>query len=105
MLQKKYEIIWQQRALSDLNTFINYIAEDNPFRAESFLEQIRDRVTLLSYQPKMGRLSPIPGTRQLVVHQNYIVYYRFHQETVRITRIKHAAQQPLLQSRSMPFTL
>lgn len=36
MLQKKYEVIWQQTALTDFYHLIDYIAEDNPYRAESF---------------------------------------------------------------------
>jgi toxin ParE1/3/4 len=92
MSQQKYDIIWQPRALSDLYTIIDYIAEDNPYRAESFLEEIRDQVQLLRGHPKMGRVGQVAGVRELVVHQNYIVYYRFSEGVVQIIRVKHAAQ-------------
>jgi plasmid stabilization system protein ParE len=37
----------------------------------------------------------LPGIRELVVHPNYIVFYRVLAEgcTVQILRVKHAAQQ------------
>jgi plasmid stabilization system protein ParE len=93
-----YRIVWRHKAEDDLNGIIDYIAQDNPARAESFGQRLRDKTLPLARYPLMGR-SGRPGlpafVRELVAHRNYIVFYRVLDEarTVEILRIKHAAQQ------------
>lgn len=85
-------------AETDLNNIIDYIAKDNPARAETFGQELRDKTLPLAQHPKLGRTGR-PGlpafVRELVVHPNYIVFYRVLGEfgTVEILRVKHAAQK------------
>ena len=85
-------------AEADLDNIIDYIAQDNPTRAETFGQELRDKTLPLAQHPKMGRTGR-PGlpafVRELVAHRNYIVFYRVLDETptVEILRVKHAAQQ------------
>ena len=85
-------------AEADLDNIIDYIAQDNPTRAETFGQELRDKTLPLAQHPKMGRTGR-PGlpafVRELVAHRNYIVFYRVWDETrtVEILRVKHAAQQ------------
>lgn len=91
-------IVWRPLAEADLDDIIDYIAQDNPARAEAFGQELRDKTSSLARHPKMGRTGR-PGlpafVRELVVHRNYIVLYRVLDEagTVEILRVKHAAQQ------------
>ena len=41
----------------------------------------------------MGRVGRIKGTRELVAHPNYLLFYRIKHNRVEILRVKHAAQQ------------
>ena len=42
--------------------------------------------------PAMGRPGRVPGTRELVVHENYVVPYRVKDDVVQIIRIQHVAR-------------
>lgn len=85
-------------ARNDLRTIVQYIGKDNPTRANSFGKELRDKTKPLAQHPELGRQGR-PGLpdylRELVVHPNYIVFYRVLAEsrTVQILRVKHAAQQ------------
>lgn len=96
--QTPYRIVWRPMAEADLDNIIDYIAQDNPTRAEAFGQELRDKTLPLAQHPKMGRTGR-PGlpafVRELVTHRNYIVFYRVLDDagTVEILRVKHAAQQ------------
>ena len=85
-------------AREDLHAIVRYVAKDNPARAKSFGKDLRNKTKALVQQPKPGRAGR-PGlpeyVRELVVHPNYIVFYRVLAEAgiVQILRMKHAAQQ------------
>lgn len=82
-------------AREDLRAIVQYIGKDNPARAKSFGKALRDNIRPLAQYPQLGRHGRLPGIRELVVHPNYIVFYRVPAEcrTVQILRVKHAAQQ------------
>jgi toxin ParE1/3/4 len=93
-----YRIVWRPIAEADLDSIIDYIAQDNPTKAEAFGQELRDKTLPLAQHPKLGRTGR-PGLpaflRELVAHRNYIVFYRVLDEarTVEILRVKQAAQQ------------
>jgi toxin ParE1/3/4 len=87
-----YEIQWTARALKNLDAIGSYIAQDNPPRAQSFVQELLDKAALLRNFPAMGRPGRLPGTRELVVHKNYILPYRVKNNVVQILRVQHAAQ-------------
>ncbi|WP_313517846.1 type II toxin-antitoxin system RelE/ParE family toxin [Brevundimonas sp.] len=43
--------------------------------------------------PGLGRVGRVPGTRELVAHQNYVLVYDVVDDQVRILRVLHAARQ------------
>jgi addiction module RelE/StbE family toxin len=93
-----YRIAWRPMAEVDLAGIIDYIGRDNPARAEAFGREIRDKTLALAQSPEMGRTGRpgIPAcVRELVVHRNYIIFYRVIEQTttVELLRVKHAAQQ------------
>jgi toxin ParE1/3/4 len=45
----------------------------------------------------LGRAGRIQGTREFVVHQNYVLVYDIAGDDVRILRVLHTARQWLLQ--------
>lgn len=98
MTVKPYRIDWRPMARQDLRGIVRYIGKDNPTRAKSFGKELRDKTKPLAQHPELGRKGR-PGLpewlRELVVHRNYIIFYRVLDEssTVEILRVKHAAQQ------------
>lgn len=93
-----YCIVWRPIAEADLGNIVDYIAEDNPIRAEEFGQELRAKVLPLAQHPKLGRTGR-PGLpaylRELVVHRSYIIFYRVldGSRAVEILRVKHVAQQ------------
>ncbi|TAM88962.1 MAG: type II toxin-antitoxin system RelE/ParE family toxin [Candidimonas sp.] len=93
-----YRVVWRPVAEADLDSIVDYIAADNPIRAEKFGQELRTKALPLAQHPRLGRTGR-PGLpsylRELVVHRNYIVFYRVLDEAraVEIVRVKHAARQ------------
>ncbi len=83
---------WTRKALENLDQIGAYIAQDNPARASSFVREIKEKTELLVAFPALGRPGRVPGTRELVVHENYVVPYRVKGDTVQIIRVQHVAR-------------
>ena len=98
MTSKGYCIEWRPKAQEDLRAIVRFIGKDNPTRAKSFGQDIRDKTKPLAEHHELGRTGR-PGlpadVRELVAHPNYLIFYRVLAEarTVQILRVKHAAQQ------------
>jgi addiction module RelE/StbE family toxin len=84
---------WTKTALRSVDEIAGYIAKDNPKRATSFVVELQEAVTKLQVHPGMGRAGRVPGTRELVLHKNYIAIYRVRGDGVEILRLHHAARK------------
>jgi addiction module RelE/StbE family toxin len=85
-------IKWTKTALASVDEIAGFIAKDNPTRATSFVFELQVAVTKLQAHPGMGRPGRVPGTRELVLHKNYIAIYRVHSDDVEILRLHHVAR-------------
>ncbi len=85
-------IKWTRAALASVDDIAGFIAKDNPARATSFVLELQAAVTKLQAHPGMGRAGRVPGTRELVLHKNYIAIYRVRGDDVEILRLHHAAR-------------
>ena len=85
-------IKWTRAALASVDDIAGFIAKDNPNRATSFVLELQAAVTKLQAHPGMGRAGRVPGTRELVLHKNYIAIYRVRGDDVEILRLHHAAR-------------
>ena len=83
---------WTKTALRSIDEIGGHIAQDNPARAASFIRELRDSTGKLETFPGMGRAGRVHGTRELVIHQNYIAIYRVKNEVVEILRSHHVAR-------------
>lgn len=98
MTAKSCHVEWRPMAQEDLRAIMRHIGKDNPAPAKRFGLELRDKTKSLAQYPELGRQGR-PGLpdwlRELVVHPNYIVFYRVLtvERTVQILRVKHAAQQ------------
>lgn len=84
---------WTRTALHSVDEIADFIARDNPRRATSFVLELKDAVNKLQVHPGMGRAGRVPGTRELVLHKNYIAIYRVRGDDVEILRLHHVARK------------
>ncbi len=86
-------LVWTRLARSDRGAIRTYIARDNPAAALALDTHLSRTVRHLATHPDLGRPGRVVGTRELVVHANYIAVYDMVGDTVRILRVLHAARQ------------
>lgn len=85
--------LWRPAAIADRQRIIDFIAQDSPLAAVRMGDLFMEKALMLDRHPKLGRPGRIAGTRELVVHENYILIYRVVGVLPEVLRIKHAAQQ------------
>ena len=83
------EVLWTKRAVRSLESIFHYIAADNFAAATHLAEEIHRQVALLTDHPQMGRAGRVIGTRELVVHEHYIVPYRVAKGRVEILTVQN----------------
>ncbi len=87
------KLVWRARALSDLETILSFIADRNLAAADGLLAAIETCTERLPEHPFLYRAGRVDGTREAVVHPNYIVIYRVGADVVEVVNIVHARQQ------------
>lgn len=86
------ELRWTNRALGKLDEIATYIAQDNPARAKTFVQQLRQKIDILKTH-QVGTAGRVYGTKELVPHPNYVAVYRVKDGEVQIITLLHAAQR------------
>lgn len=84
---------WTRAALADLRQILDFIAEDNPHAARALAAGFRQAAEHLALHPFIGRRGDLEGTRELMLHRNYLLTYRVSSEAVEILQIWHVAQK------------
>ena len=87
------KLVWRARALTDLEAIMSYIAERSEPAAERLQSAIEACADGLTRHPFLYRPGRVEGTREAVVHPNYILIYRVGAEAVEIVRVVHSRQQ------------
>lgn len=88
------QVIWFKRAIEDLKSAKDYIAQENPMAAQKIVQRIRNKVFLLSEQPGIGRLGRVPNTRELIVDKTpFILPYRVRDNKIEILRLLHTSRR------------
>lgn len=84
---------WRPLAEEDLLDILEFIGEDDPNAALALVQMIREKVEGLRVRPRLYRAGRVSGTREMVVHHNYIVVYSNEADLVEVLNVKHARQQ------------
>ena len=70
-----------------------YIAQDNPTRALTFVDELEARCAALGDAPGIGTARPELGEGICMFpHGHYLIFYRWAHKAVRIERIMHGAR-------------
>lgn len=86
-------VIWTPEAEQDRIDVWEYIAEDNPHAAVRMDALFSDAAAQLRDHPKLGHPGEIPGTRELIPHENYRLVYEIDGDTVWILTLVHVARR------------
>lgn len=86
-------IRWADEATTDLVEILDYIEQRNATAAQNLHAAIVQSAENLPLMPYLFRPGRVPGTRELVVHPNYIVVYQVGSDAIDILRILHSRQQ------------
>ena len=86
-------LVWREEALDDLEAITSYIANHNEFAALRLQDAVEACAERLPDHPFMYRKGRAPGTREAVVHPNYILIYRVSAEAIEILSVVHSRRQ------------
>ncbi len=84
---------WSERAGQDRRDTRARVALENLPDAIDLDNGITQKAERLVRHPFIGRPGRLSGTREFVVHSNYILLYDVTEDSVRILRLLHARQQ------------
>lgn len=88
------KVRWTRRATVALLAIRSHIAKDNPVAAQALWLRVRGYVdTKLTLHPMIGRPGRVEGTRESIVHPNYLIVYRVAEDAIDIVTVRHAAQE------------
>lgn len=87
------KLIWSDRAREQLASISGYISQHDPAAANRLLDRIAIHAERLTDYPYMYREGRVPGTRDALVHPNYLLVYQVTADSVRILRVLHTRQQ------------
>lgn len=77
---------------SDLEPIVHYVANDNPRRSLSFVQELRGKCEALAYNPLAFPLVlRYEGYGRRRVHGNYLIFYRVDAKQVVIVHVLHGA--------------
>ena len=86
-------LVWTRPAREDRKEIREYIATDSLVAALSLDAVFSDKSKHLIDHPGLGRPGRVPGTRELVLHRNYILIYDVAGDAIRVLRVLHVARQ------------
>lgn len=87
-------VVISQEAEANLEEIGDWIAEDDPLRAITFVEMLRDKCLALADVPLSFPLVPRyerAGIRRRPF-RDYLIFYRVTDEAIEILHVLHAAQ-------------
>ena len=85
------QLKFRQTAIFDIDDIFDYIAQDNPIRAHSFVGEIEDACRMWSDTPLAGRdRSDISTGLRSFPRGNYVIFFRPMKDGIIIIRVLHA---------------
>jgi plasmid stabilization system protein ParE len=86
------EVLWSQGAEQRLASIVEFIARENVRAALEMDVLLQNCADGLGIFPRKGKPGRVPGTRELVAHEHYILVYRLADDAVYIVTVLHTSQ-------------
>jgi toxin ParE1/3/4 len=87
------KLVFSPAAEADLLDIAIFIAQDNPARAVSFVDELESKCETLVGAPGIGTSRPELGDGVCMLpHGRYLIFYREANRSLRIERIMHGAR-------------
>jgi toxin ParE1/3/4 len=94
-----FRIVWSDSARDRAAELSDFIAEENPAAARRVIQDLLDRVEVLSDHPELGRRfsEEIDASLRRLVIGNYIVVYQIEdvRETITVLAVRHFRERSL----------
>ena len=84
---------WESEARRQLDETVYYIGQRDGAAAARLEEALGRSAERLTLTPFIGRPGRIAGTREWIVHPNYLLIYRISETTIDVIRVLHARQR------------
>jgi addiction module RelE/StbE family toxin len=92
----EYQLRYLPIAQDDLLGIYDYIAQDSPTRAESFVDRLDKAIVNLETQPLLGRTPRHDQLREygyrVLIVESYLVFYIIRNKTIEIHRVVHGSR-------------
>jgi len=86
-------LIWRPAARRDVTAILRYIADRHAAAAADLAQRFEDIARRLLAFPFLHRPGRTPGTREAVVHRNYLLIYSVSRTTVDVLAVVHARRR------------
>ena len=81
------------KAVLDMESIGDYIAQDNPVRAVSFIDELYAQCRIINEQPQGYQKRPELGDNvRLCAYGRYVIFFTSSEKEVRIERVLHGAR-------------
>ena len=87
------QALFTPAAQQSLQEISDYIAEDNPDKAQAFIQHLKKQCDVLAENPRMGRARPeLQATLRSFPVSPYLIFYKALKESLLIVNIIHGAR-------------
>jgi toxin ParE1/3/4 len=88
------KIIWSPLAVDRVSEIAEYIAQDNPVAAESWINTVFKKIEELKAFPEGGRIVPETGNKAIreLIYGNYRIIYRIEEKRLSVLTVRHGKQ-------------
>ncbi len=86
-------LLWSDRARESLRRILDYIATEDQTAAGKLRARIDEMIVPVLEHPYLFRAGRVSGTREIVVHVNYVVIYKVADEHIEVVRVVHTRQR------------
>jgi toxin ParE1/3/4 len=87
------KLAWRPMALDDRDRIMDYIAQDNIPAAIELDTLFEKKAHALTEHPNLFKTGRMKGTREAVVHPNYVMVYEVSDDLIAIVRVLHTSQE------------
>ena len=92
----RYTVRYLPIAQDDLISIFDFIAQDSPIRASSFVDRLDEKIGLLEQHPLLGRIPRHPKLREygyrVLIVESYLVFYILRGQEVEVHRVVHGSR-------------